>query len=78
MNLFNENNRLIKESNKIQKSEKELNELIKKNFDIQEECQNIDDSINYARLFVNEIDGRLDQIFEPILPDMKLKYEEKN
>lgn len=55
MNLFNENNRQIKESNKIQKSEKELNELIKKNFDIQEECQNIDDSINYARLFVNEI-----------------------
>ena len=34
VNQFNENNKLIKESNKVPKSEKEMAELIKRNKDI--------------------------------------------
>ena len=38
VNRFNENNKLIKESNRSPKTENEMNELISKNIDIQNEC----------------------------------------
>ena len=41
VNVFNENNKLIKESNKQQKTEREISDLIKKNTEIQEDCQKI-------------------------------------
>ena len=34
VNQFNENNKLIKESNKVVKSEKEMSDLIKRNKEI--------------------------------------------
>ena len=38
VNQFNDNNKSIKDTNKIPKTEKEMNELIKKNQEIQEDC----------------------------------------
>ena len=35
---FNENNKLIKDANKVQRTEKEMGELITANKKIQEEC----------------------------------------
>lgn len=38
VNQFNENNKLIKEANKVAKNEKEMSELILRNREIQEDC----------------------------------------
>lgn len=43
VNQFNENNKLIKEANKIEKNEKEMSDLIIKNKEIQDDCQKIAD-----------------------------------
>lgn len=45
VNQFNENNKLIKEANKVAKNEKEMSELITKNKEIQDDCQQIADQI---------------------------------
>ena len=38
VNQFNENNKLIKDANKVAKNEKEMCELIQKNKEIQDDC----------------------------------------
>jgi hypothetical protein len=38
VNQFNENNKLIKEANKVAKNEKEMSDLITRNKEIQEDC----------------------------------------
>ena len=64
VNVFNENNKLIKESNKQQKSEKEMADLITKNNEIQEDCRKIEDRIEAAKEFSAEIDEVLDGILQ--------------
>lgn len=41
VNQFNENNKLIKEANKVAKNEKEMSDLITRNKEIQEDCNQI-------------------------------------
>ena len=43
VNQFNENNKLIKEANKVAKNEKEMSDLITKNKEIQDDCNQIAD-----------------------------------
>lgn len=78
VNLFNENNKQIKESNKIPKSEKELKDLIKKNKGIQDDCVLIEEKIGEAKVFADEIDVRLDKLIDPAMPQLKEKYAAKN
>lgn len=78
VNVFNENNKLIKESNKQQKSEKEMADLITKNNEIQEDCRKIEDRIEAAKEFSAEIDEVLDGILDPAIPEIKEKYTDKN
>ncbi len=75
---FNESNVLIKESNKNQKSEKEILDLIARNKEILDDCDKIDGKIKEAKDFAQDIDERLDKLLEPTLPDLKDKYNEKN
>jgi predicted transcriptional regulator len=78
VNVFNENNKLIKESNKMQKSEKEMSDLIKKNNEIQDDCKKIEDKVSSAKEFATVIDLILDSILDPAIPELKEKYSEKN
>ena len=78
VNLFNENNKLIKEANKVPKTEKEMGDLIQKNKEIQDDCQKIEGKIEEAKDFAQDIHERLDKILEPTLQDLKDKYDEKN
>mmetsp|Transcript_21886 Transcript_21886/g.33965 ORF Transcript_21886/g.33965 Transcript_21886/m.33965 type:complete len:500 (-) Transcript_21886:2632-4131(-) len=78
VNSFNENNKLIKESNKNPKSEQETMDLISKNKEIQEDCSKIEDKIAEAKDFAQDISDRLDNIHEPTIQDLKDKYNEKN
>lgn len=78
VNQFNENNKQIKENNKNPKSEKEMNDLINKNKEIQDECKAIDDKVNDGKLFAEQIDERLNNILDPTIPELDAKYEEKN
>lgn len=43
VNQFNENNKLIKDANKVAKNEKEMSDLITKNKEIQDDCKEIAD-----------------------------------
>ena len=74
VNLFNENNRQIKDSNKIEKSERDIKELIKRNKEIQEDCALIDSKINDGKEFAVEIEKRLDLLLEPMIPNLREKY----
>ena len=78
VNVFNENNKLIKESNKQQKSEKEMADLINKNNEIQADCKKIEDKIEAAKEFSAEIDIILDSVLDPSIPEIKQKYTDKN
>jgi hypothetical protein len=78
VNQFNENNKQIKENNKVPKTEKEMNDLIVKNKEIQNECKSIDDKVNDGKIFAEQIDERLNNILEPTIPELIAKYEEKN
>ena len=78
VNQFNDNNKQIKENNKTPKTEKEMNDLIQKNKDIQAECKAIDDKINDGKVFAAQIDERLNNILDPTIPELDAKYEEKN
>lgn len=70
VNVFNENNKLIKESNKQQVSEKEISDLIKKNSEIQDDCKAIEDKVSSAKKFSSEIDLVLDSILDPAIPEI--------
>jgi uncharacterized coiled-coil DUF342 family protein len=78
VNVFNENNKLIKESNKGQKTEKEISDLIKNNNEIQEDCKKIEEKVSSAKDFAAEIDLVLDSILEPAIGEIKEKYLYKN
>lgn len=78
VNQFNENNKQIKENNKTPKTEKEMNDLIAKNKEIQEECKAIDDKVNEGKVFAEQIDERLNNILDPTIPELDAKYDEKN
>jgi hypothetical protein len=78
VNQFNENNKLIKESNKVPKSEKEMADLIGRNKEIQDDCKKIDDMINAGKIFSVDINARLDLLLDPIIFEIKDKYTDKN
>ena len=78
VNQFNENNKLIKESNKVPKTEQEMADLIRRNREIGGDCKKIDDMINAGKEFAADIDERLDALLDPAIPDIKDKYTEKN
>ena len=78
VNQFNENNKMIKESNKVPKSEREMSDLIKRNKEIQDDCKSIDEMITGGRTFAVDINDRLDGLIEPIIQDLKDKYVDKN
>ena len=67
VNQFNENNKLIKDANKVVKNEKEMADLITKNKEIQEDCNKIADQIGQAKGFAGEINERLDNLMDPTL-----------
>ena len=77
VNQFNENNKLIKESNKSPKSEREMAEMIKKNKDIQADCKKIEDDINKAKDFAGDVNQKLDSI-DPELDAIRDKFNDKN
>ena len=68
VNQFNENNKLIKDANKVAKNEKEMTDLITKNKEIQDDCNKIHDQINSGKVFAGEINERLDRLMDPTLP----------
>lgn len=78
VNAFNESNKMIKDSNKVAKTEREMADLIKKNKEIQVECQNIDNMINDGKAFALQVHERLDGLLDPTLLEVKEKYTEKN
>ena len=78
VNQFNENNKLIKDANKVAKNEKEMADLITKNKEIQEDCNKIADQIGQAKGFAGEINERLDNPMDPTLLQLKDKFMVKN
>jgi len=77
VNLFNENNKLIKESNKVQKTERDMKELIQRNKEIQDDCKFIDEKVNDGKEFAAVIDKKLDMLMDPVIPKIKEKYADK-
>jgi hypothetical protein len=59
VNMFNENNKAIKESVVKPKSEKDINDLISKNKAIQQDCAQIDSKVAEGKLFATQIEDRL-------------------
>ena len=50
VNQFNENNKLIKDSNKRDSGESDILELLSKNKAVQDNCSNVEDQIKDAKL----------------------------
>lgn len=78
VNQFNENNKLIKEANKVAKNEKEMSELISRNKEIQEDCNSIAEQIDLGKTFATEINERLENLMDPNLANLRDKYNNKN
>ena len=78
VNQFNDNNKAIKDSNNVTVTDKEINDLVLENEEIQNECTTIDEKILSAKVFGNEIDERLDSISKPVITDASDKYAAKN
>lgn len=78
VNQFNENNKLIKEANKVAKNEKEMSDLISRNKEIQDDCNKIADSIEQGKIFAVDINDRLDSLMDPNLANLRDKYNNKN
>lgn len=78
VNQFNENNKLIKEANKVAKNEKEMSELIMRNREIQDDCNEIADQIDLGKNFAIDINERLDTLLDPNLANLRDKYSNKN
>lgn len=79
VSMFNDNNKLIKEQNKSIKTEKALNELITKNKLIQTDCNSLNDKIEEAKSFCQEISDRLNTIANAeMMEDLVRKFKEKN
>lgn len=78
VNQFNENNKYIKEVNKMPKTERDMSDLIKRNREIQDDCIAIEMRIAHGREFALEIHVRLDSILDPALAEIREKYNYKN
>lgn len=61
----------------MQRSEKEMAELIAANKKIQDECGRINEKIQSGKVFAGEINDRLDKITDPTLPRLRDKYDGK-
>jgi len=70
VNRFNENNKNIKEVNKQPKSDKDMQDLIRKNKEIQKDCDEIDTKVLKGKKFSNIILEKLDAILNPKIPDV--------
>ena len=80
VNKFNENNKLIKESAKMDKqqatTESTLNDLIHKNQLIQNDCDNINEEIDNAKQFGQDIQDRLANLInDQILQNLIKNYQ---
>lgn len=55
-----------------------MNDLITKNKEIQDDCQDIDDKVTDGKIFAGQIDERLNLVIDPLIPEIEAKYEDKN
>ena len=78
VNSYNDNNKLVRESNKLQKSDSELNDLIGRNQEIQRDNEEVQKLINDALLFADQIEEKLNSLLEPVIPEVREKYDGKN
>lgn len=78
VNSYNDNNKLVRESNKLQKPDSELNDLIGRNQEIQRENEEVEKLINDALLFADQIEEKLKALLEPVMPEIREKYDDKN
>lgn len=76
--LFNENNKAVREANKAPKTEREVAELISRNKEIQGQATRIDDKIQAAREYAEQIQARIDGLTEPLISELRAKYQHKN
>ena len=76
--IFNENNKAVREANKVPKTEHEVSELIARNKSIQNDATNIDAEIVRAKDFADQIDKRLDALSETLIERLREKYTNKN
>ena len=78
VNQFNENNKLIKDSNKKESNENDIIELLEKNKAVQDNCSKVEDQIKGAKEQAVDIEKRLNSLIDPILGEIKEKYDTKN
>lgn len=78
VNQFNENNKLIKDSNKRDAGESDILELLSKNKAVQENCSHVEDQIKDAKLQAVDIEKRLNSLLDPVIGEIKEKYDSKN
>lgn len=76
--IFNENNKMIKDSNKYQKGDREMEEIVKRNKQLQKDCQQIVDDVKTAMDYGAVVDKRIDALLEPAIQEIRQKYDEKN
>ena len=65
--IFNENNKMIKDSNKYQKGDREMEEIVKRNKQLQKDCQQIVDDVKTAMDYGAVVDKRIDALLEPAI-----------
>lgn len=78
VNQFNENNKLIKDSNKSPKTDSELNAIINKSKELQDFCASIDKKVTAGKEHAIEIEAKLDAVIDPKIPNAVEKFTEKN
>lgn len=78
VNTFNENNKLIKESNIQPKTDVQIHEIITKNRELQKFCASIDNKITEATDKGVELEAKLDKIPKITIPALTAKYDTKN
>lgn len=78
VNTFNENNKLIKESNVQPKTDVQIHDIISKNRDLQKFCKSIDDKVTDGNEKGNEIEEKLTKITSLTIPTLTAKYHTKN
>jgi hypothetical protein len=76
--MFNENNKSVREASKAQKTEREVSELIDRNHSIIKTALGIDFSVQGCKTFADQIDKRLDVLCNPLVENLRRKYYEKN
>jgi DNA repair exonuclease SbcCD ATPase subunit len=76
--LFNENNKAVREASKAPKTEREVVELIERNAAIIKTAVGIEFRLTAAKTFAGQIDKRLDVLCNPMVENLRKKYFEKN